>query len=104
MKYSEVFATAPVEVLANDHFVAIPYTVPATGVTAGADGRKIVPAGTILPANDATAVGVLLHDTDVTDGDRTDAIVIHGFIKSSALPVVPDITAVTALKQISFLS
>lgn len=104
MKYSEVFATAPVEVLANDHFVAIPYTVSATGVTADADGMKIVKAGTILPANDATAKGVLLHDTDVTDGDRTDAIVIHGFIKSAALPAAPAAEAVTALKQISFLS
>ena len=104
MKYSEVFATAPVEVLANDHFVAIPYTVPATGVTADADGRKIVPAGMILPANDATAIGVLLHDTDVTDGDRTGAIVIHGFIKSAKLPAAPATEAVAALKQISFLA
>lgn len=104
MRYKEVTATAPKEILANDHFVAIPYTVPAAGVEANADGYKIVPAGAILPANDATAIGVLLHDTDVTDGDRTDAIVIHGFIKSAALPAAPAAEAVAALKQISFLS
>ena len=104
MRYKEVTATAPKEILANDHFVAIPYTVPAAGVEANADGYKIVPAGTILPANDATAIGVLLHDTDVTDGARTDAIVIHGFITSPKLPVAPATEAATALKQITFLS
>ena len=104
MRYKEVTATAPKEILANDHFVAIPYTVPATGVEANADGYKVVPAGTILPANDATAIGVLLHDTDVTDGDRTDAIVIHGFVKSAKLPAAPATEAVAALKQISFLA
>jgi hypothetical protein len=103
MRYKEITATAPKEVLANDHFVAIPYTVPAAGVEANADGYKIVPAGTILPANDATAVGVLLHDTDVTDGDRTDAIVVHGFIKSSVLPTAPSAAAKAALPLVKFV-
>jgi hypothetical protein len=104
MKYTEVSATQAKEILANDHYVAIPYTVPDTGVVADANGKKTVPAGTVLPANDATAVGVLLHDTDVTYGAKTDAIVIHGFIKTAKLPVAPADTAKTALKQISFMS
>lgn len=104
MKYTQVTATAPVEILANDHYIAIPYTVPDTDIVADANGKKTVPAGTILPANDATAVGVLLHDTDVTYGARTDAIVIHGFIKTAKLPTAPADTAKTALKQISFMS
>ena len=51
--------------------------------------RYIVKAGTIFPANDATAKGVVLNDYDVTDGDQNMAVVIHGFIKTSALPVAP---------------
>lgn len=104
MKYTQVTATAPVEILANDHYVAIPYTVSATGIVADANGKKTVPAGTIFPLNDTTAIGVLLHDTDVTYGDRTDAIVIHGFIKTAKLPAAPIAAAITALKQISFLA
>jgi hypothetical protein len=104
MKCATTIVTAPVEILANDHYVAVPYTVSDTGVTADAYGKKTVPAGTILPANDATAVGVLLHDTDVTYGARADALVIHGFIKTAKLPVAPATTAIAALKQISFLA
>ena len=95
--------TATKEILYNDHYVGKPYTVSATGVTANSEGEKIVPAGTILPANDATAQGVLLFDTNVTDGDCTATIVIHGFIKSAALPAAPAAEAKTALKDIQFI-
>lgn len=50
------------------------------------DGRKIVLRGTVYPANDATAVGLVFHDYDVTDGDVVGAIVTHGTIIESALP------------------
>ena len=65
-------------------------------------GRYVVKAGTIYPANDDTAIGVVVNDYDVTDGDAMMAIVIHGFIKVAALPVVPAATAVSAMKQITF--
>jgi len=74
----------------------------AAGVTADANGNKIIPAGTIYPANDATAVGVVLNDVDVTYGDATGALVIHGFIDLTKLPTAPDDAAVAALKQITF--
>lgn len=74
----------------------------ATGVTADANGNKIIPAGTIYPANDATAIGVVLNDVDVTYGDATGALVIHGFIDLTKLPTAPDDAAVAALKQITF--
>mgnify|MGYP000851668110 FL=1 len=103
MKLKTTEATAPTEILANDHFVAIPYTVSATGVVADANGKKIVPAGTILPANDATAIGVLRQSVDVTYGDNSGALIIHGFLKTAALPAAPSDAAKPVLKQITFL-
>lgn len=86
-----------------DHYVNKPYTVSATGVTADADGRKIVKAGTVLPANDATAEGVLFYDVDVTHGDAAGALLIHGFVDSTKLDVQPSAEAKAALKQVTFL-
>ncbi|HIW31293.1 MAG TPA: hypothetical protein IAA29_00750 [Candidatus Paenibacillus intestinavium] len=99
-----------------DHYVAISVTVDDTGVVA-VDGKKIVPAGTIIgggtladpsvlvtEANDETAEGVLFNDVDVTYGPAPGAMIIHGFIDLTKLPIAPDATAVTALKQITFIA
>lgn len=72
-------------ILANDHYVAIPYD--CTELTALAtDG--VITAGTIIPANDATAKGVLLNDV-VLGENPNGTIVVHGFIKKSKLPAAP---------------
>lgn len=63
-----------------------------TSVTAGADGRKIIKAGTPLTGNilkrntaftvgtSANAVALLLHDLDVTDGNTNGTILISGYV------------------------
>lgn len=84
MKFTTRSATQGVNILANDHYVAIPYDCSA--LTANENG--VIPAGTIVPANDATAIGVLLNDVVKAD-DPNGAVVIHGFIKSSKLPTTP---------------
>ena len=84
MKFKTTNVAGTKEILANDHYVAIPYDCSA--ITANADG--IIPAGTIIPANNATAIGVLLWDVDKA-GNPNGTIVIHGFIKKSKLPVAP---------------
>ena len=91
-----------------DHYVAIGFkhakaVSGTTGLATLVNGRYIVKAGTIYPANDATAIGVILNDYDVTDGDAMMAVVIHGVIKVSALPTVPASAAITALKQITWM-
>lgn len=91
-----------------DHYVALGYihekaTTGTPGLATLVEGRYVVKAGTIYPANDATAVGVVLNDYDVTDGDKMMAVVVHGFIKKAALPVAPSSAAITALKQIKFV-
>ena len=106
MKFTQVEATSAKEILFNDHYVAKPCMVSATGVTANSEGKKIVKAGTIYPANDKTAKGVLLHDTDVTNGNAPGTIVIHGFVDDAKL-VANGITvtaaALGALPQITFV-
>lgn len=76
-------------ILKFNHVVSKAYLVKSEGVTADSDGHKIVKAGTILPANDATAEGVLLNDVDVTYGDTPGALVIHGFIDKDEIPEQP---------------
>lgn len=63
--------------------------------------RTILPAGTVFPANDATAIGVTLNDYDVTDEKQVNlAILIRGTVLGSALPVALDTTAKAVLPNI----
>ena len=96
MKYTHTKVTASKEILANDHYVAIPYD--CTAIAANADG--IIPAGTMIPANDATAIGVLLYDVK-KDENPNGSVVIHGFIKKAKLPAVP--AEGVSLPQIKFM-
>lgn len=99
-----------------DHYVALAVTVDDTGVTPDANGRKIVPAGTILgggfitddtkkavAVNGATSEGVLFNDTDVTYGPAPGAAIIHGFIDLNKIPAAPTTDAITALNMIKFI-
>ena len=108
MKAIEYGAPAPQILATPDHYVAFGYkhakaVSGSTGLATLVDGRYIVKTGTIYPANDSTAVGIVLNDYDVTDGDAMMAVVVHGFIKVAALPAVPVANAVGAMKQIAFL-
>lgn len=97
-----------------DHYIATKAVVDSTLVAANAEGKKIIPAGTIVGGatgfpfltdiankigaqNDADAEGVLLEDADVTYGDVYAAVIIHGFIETAKLPEVPSAAAKTAL-------
>lgn len=94
MKFTNNVVIRGAEILYNDHYVAIPYDCSA--IEANADG--IVPAGTLIPANDETAIGVLLSDVDKAKNPN-GTIVIHGFIKSAKLPVAPaDTVAIPMIK------
>ena len=48
--------------------------------SADANGDKIAPAGTPFPSNDASCLGYLLHDVDVTMGDAPGTYVFDGTI------------------------
>lgn len=106
----------------SDHVVSIGVTVDDAGIIANADGKKIVPAGTIVGGgalNNNTkkvsvknvqggatgtagagvdAEGILLNDVDVTYGSAPGAMVIHGFVALDKIPEAPVADVVTALK------
>ena len=99
MKFTTKSVAQGVNILANDHYVAIPYD--CTALTALAtDG--VIKEGTIIPKNDATAVGVLLNPVVLAENPN-GTIVIHGFIESAKLPVAAEAAAKTALSQIKFM-
>ena len=99
MKFTNKAVTQGVEILANDHYVATEYDCTALSSLA-TDG--VIKAGTVIPANDATAKGVLLYDVTLANNPN-GAIVIHGFIKKGKMPAEPASAAITALKGVTFL-
>ena len=99
MKYTTKSVASGVNILANDHFVAIPYDCTALSALA-TDG--VIKEGTIIPANDATAIGVLLNPVVLAENPN-GTIVIHGFVESAKLPVEAAEAAKGALTQIKFM-
>lgn len=70
-----------------DHYVSVAHTFQKDDAAAvDVDGKKIIKAGTVYPTNDDKAIGVVWADYDITKGDITGALILHGFLKKSALP------------------
>lgn len=98
---TKVSATAPNQILFNvQNQVSVGIKLAKNDNNAQTiDGRKIVKAGTPLNGNlkardtafvkavDSTnpAVGVLLHDVDVTDSDANGTLLIFGFVNMNRL-------------------
>lgn len=89
---------APTQILANVDLQFSMGVVVAQGATvANANGKKIIKAGTPLTGNiDArttaftaagtdNAVGVLLHDVDVTNGNANGTLLMFGFVNTNRL-------------------
>ena len=65
------------------------------GVVDGA--HKTVKAGTVFPANDGTAEGIVLTDTDVTHGDAEGSVIVAGRVLAARVDASePAITALAA--------
>lgn len=71
----------------------------AQAVTIGT--TKIVPAGSVVPANDATAKGILYEDVEVTTGNMPGSLVTKGVIFEDRLPAALANAAKTALTGIT---
>lgn len=85
MKFTTKNVVQGVNILANDHYVAIPYDCSKL-TSLATDG--VIKEGTIIPANDDTAIGVLLSPVVLAENPN-GTIVIHGFIETSKLPAKP---------------
>ncbi len=87
-------------ILYNDHFINDSYDCSNLKDKVNEDG--IIQAGTIIPANDATAVGVLFSDVDF-DGNPNGTILIHGFVDTAKIPEQPSDEAKQALGLVKFM-
>lgn len=96
--FTKTTGAAPVQILANVELQHSMGVVVAQGTTKeDSEGRKIIKAGTPLTGNldarttaftQATgedAVGVLLHDVDVTKGNANGTLLIFGFVNTNRL-------------------
>lgn len=100
---SQDYTTGKQILVFPDHYVGVAKTFARNdSAAATVDGRKIIKAGTIYPSNDANAIGVVFYDVDVTDGDQNGTLIVHGFIKTGAIPANPSSNAKAALKGIQF--
>lgn len=100
MKYENTNIAADVGILYNSHYVALPYD--CTSLTSLAT-NGVIPAGTVIPANGATAFGVLLHDVTLADNPN-GTVVVDGFINVDKLPAAPSAAAIAALPKITFMN
>jgi len=110
------YATANTILIAPAMAVAFSVVVGNAGLVANAAGRKILKAGaplfgslltrsTAFVAATSTgtapvvsnAVGIILHDTDVTDGNSNAQVVVFGFVDTTKLSAQPAAEVVTAL-------
>lgn len=93
-----------VNFLATNSYQAISFTVPSKlGKKSDETGTLTVYAGTVLPSNDANAKGILLEDTDVTNGDAACALLIDAVIYEDRLPEKITAEAQASLKKILFI-
>lgn len=92
-KITSVKGVAPTQILFNtQNQMSVGVVVSNAVSSQTVDGRKIVKAGTPLTgdlttkttaftaAGESDAVGVLLHDVDVTDGNANGTLLIWGFV------------------------
>lgn len=67
------------------------------------NGRTIVPAGAVIPANGSTAKGILYENIDVTDGAAPGSVVVKGVIYGDKLPADLETDAASALADITVI-
>lgn len=87
--------------LAHEECTRETRTIPQTMGTAVGE-TKYVKSGTPFPANDATAIGFLYEDIDVTVGDAAGSVVTKGEVIEAKLPVELASAAKTALEGLGF--
>lgn len=78
-----------------------------TGITADEYGYKTIVGGTIYPANDDTATGIIFEDVDVTtgtdNGTRPASLITGGRILANRLPETIAAAAKTALAALGIV-
>lgn len=90
MKFEKKEFGDTINILANDHYVAMPLKIDTSetdgvmkaGKPVAADGKKAATTSSGEPAvQSSNAIGVLLHDVEGDNPNGT--VVIHGFIETT---------------------
>ena len=68
------------------------------------NGRKVVPAGAVIPSNDGNAVGILFEDIDVTEGAHVGSVVTEGTVYEDKLPASIESAAEAVLTGITVIT
>lgn len=93
---------APGFFLAHEECVRKTRTIPQSMATTTETGAKYVKAGTLFPANDATAIGLVYEDVDVTTGNMPGSVVMRGVVYENRLPITDaDYDSVTLKNLVS---
>jgi len=67
------------------------------------DGKMLLKAGTVFPANTGSAEGIVFHDVDLTHAESLPvAVMVEGYVYESRLPNGVSTTAKGALNGITF--
>ena len=97
---------APGYFLAHEECVRETRQIAQSGASTAPNGGKYVKMGTVYPANDGTAIGIVYEDVDVTNGDMPGSVVTKGVVYEGRLAVEIADAAKTALeaKGITFVA
>lgn len=75
-----------VNFLASAKFLNFTRQISDEGVTPDANGKKIVPAGTVYKNENNVAIGLVFADVDVTHGPQPGAVMYEGWVYEKRLP------------------
>ena len=93
---------APGYFLAHEECERKTREIPQSMATTADNGTKYVKMGTVFPANDATAEGIVYEDVDVTTGNIPGSVVTKGEVYEDRLAITgADYDAVTLKDLVS---
>ena len=110
-----VTAVSPKTIIANPEMaIAFPCILANTGIDADADGKKIIKAGTPITGSleargtafvvasttegVSNAIGLALHDVDVTAGNANGTVLVQGVVKIDEIDTTTAALITSAVK------
>lgn len=90
--------------LAHGECTRLTKTISASSAVTSEEGGRYVPTGTVYPADDATAIGIVYEDVDVTSGDMPGSVVVAGVVLEERLTISPAAKSALEGKGFTFVT